>query len=79
LSRVFQKWCFKSRHDLVPTQSGRWGGNTNLTIRGWSAKISERPSMEEVSDVLLKEIIDITDEEVLDIMDASREVRISTL
>ncbi len=28
--------------------------------------------MEEVSDVLLKEILDITDEEVLDIMDASR-------
>jgi serine/threonine protein kinase len=69
--KSFPKLVFQK--EARPSPDPKWPlGITNLMIRCWSTKISERPSMEEVSDVLLKEILDITDEEVLDIMDASR-------
>lgn len=50
---------------------------TSLMKRCWSAKISERPSMEEVSEVLFAEVNANTDEEVFDIMDVSRKSEMS--
>lgn len=49
---------------------------SSLMQRCWAEKISTRPSMEEVSDVLFEEISANTDEEI-DIMDASRKSEMS--
>lgn len=61
-----------------PKPDPKWPlGITNLMQRCWSSNISERPSMEEVSEVLFEEISSNSDEEVIDIMDASRKSALS--
>lgn len=74
--KSFPKMVFEKGARPVPDP--KWPlGITNLMQRCWSAKITERPSMEEVSEVLFEEISANTDEEVFDIMDASRKSELS--
>ncbi len=74
--KSFPKMVFQK--EARPSPDPKWPlGITNLMKRCWSTKISERPSMEEVSEVLFAEISSNTDEEVIDIMDVSRKSELS--
>jgi len=74
--KSFQKMVFIKGGRPVPDP--KWPlAISSLMQRCWSAKISERPCMEEVSDILFEEINANTDEEVYDIMDASRKSELS--
>lgn len=84
LSTPFEGLTVKSFPKMVfekgarPIPDPKWPlAVTTLMQRCWSAQISERPSMEEVSDILFEEITANSDEEVYDIMDASRKSEMS--
>jgi serine/threonine protein kinase len=84
LETPFEGYTVKSFPKMVfekgarPVPDPKWPlAISNLMRRCWSAKISERPSMEEISEVLFQEISSNTDEEVIDIMDVSRKSELS--
>lgn len=74
--KSFPKMVFEKGARPVPNP--KWPlAISNLMQRCWSAKISARPTMDEVSDILFEEINANTDEEVFDIMDVSRKSELS--
>jgi serine/threonine protein kinase len=61
-----------------PAVDPKWPSTIiELMQKGWSDTINERPSMEEVANVLRDEINRNSDEEVNEIMDASRKSEMS--
>ena len=74
--RSFPKMVFEKGARPVPDP--KWPSQiTDLMKKCWSANISERPSMEDVSSILFEEINANTDEDIIDIMDASRKSELS--
>lgn len=74
--KSFPKMVFEK--GVRPVVDPKWPlAISSLMQRCWSAKISARPSMEEVTEVLFAEITANTDEEIFDIMDVSRKSEMS--